>query len=226
MRIFTLLLLTLAISLTSGCNDSDSGNTAPKEYRLFPADYFYSSYREDYTLSGDDQLGLPYDATYFIEAREETTLGSDAVVPAFEYLKFTNLFTTLSLTITTTNYFTTPPTAAEILGLTDPFTGLDTVTAITTTLPQTAKIGEEGEVGTYTDSSGNTTAYTWALEKGRKGRANLIFQARITESSGALKATVKKTFEIDTEGKRHYLYLTLFYKKNNFTVTLEGPRDS
>lgn len=221
-----LFFLTLIVSALCSCGDSgNNDDSSNKVYQLFPTNYLSANFNEDYTLTGTDQIGIPYDATYHVEARAETTFNKTAVIPVFEYLKFKNLLTRLSLVIPSTTYYATSLSTLEIIGLSDTLNGLDTALATTTIIPQTAKIGDSGDIGTYIDNVGNTTIYNWKLTRAPKGHAHLTLYGSITDQFDELTGSVETTYEINSEGERSNIYITLFYKKQNTTLEFSGSKN-
>jgi len=106
------------------------------------------------------------------------------------------------------------------------FLGVDgditTVSANTTAIPQTAKIGDSGVIGTYVDDTGFESFLSWRLDDGQNGNAKLVLLNDTNNQSGTLDNTVTTTYLIEANGNRLSVELETFNVNVNTRVTFNG----
>lgn len=96
-----------------------------------------------------------------------------------------------------------------------------TVTGLTA-IPETARIGDSGPVGVYTDSDGSTFDLEWWLEDGFNGRALLVLKSTGRTASGVLDNTTETRYLIEPDGTRIWMELESYNTTVDLRVTLSG----
>ena len=222
-----LLTLTLAvISLISiGCS-SGGGDSAPPptdpttEFSLFAPGAFTAGYTFSMNLSGSDSAGGTYTGIMATQTQAQSTfLGQDAI-PALLQLQLTNTTTGASINSTTTGYYSTLASDRHYLGSSD--STQTTVSALTTAIPETAKIGQLGIIGTYTYNTGDVQEQSWRLDDGGNGLAKYVVQSTFKDQFGSLLQTTTTTATIDSTGVSHGGQIVIFDAPSGITITLNG----
>ena len=95
-----------------------------------------------------------------------------------------------------------------------------TVSATTSSLPQTVKIGDFGITGTYTDNAGNVDVKSWRVDDGGSGRARLVSLSTVKDQFGNLVTSSITTDSIDSNGNVISEVIEIFYADFGMTLTL------
>ena len=135
-------------------------------------------------------------------------------------MQLTNTANGAFVSSTATVYHTASASDIHILGTSNSST--TTVSSTTNALPETAKIGDFGIVGTYTDNAGNVSQDSWRLDDGFNGRAKLVYLSTVTDQFGTLTLSTTTTDLIDTSGNLIAEELIAFYADIGVTLTLNG----
>lgn len=95
-----------------------------------------------------------------------------------------------------------------------------TVAATTSVPPETVKIGDFGNTGTYTDNVGDVDVQSWRVDDGGSGRAKLVQLSNETDQFGDLQISSTTTDLIDTGGNIISEEIVLFFATLGVTLTL------
>jgi hypothetical protein len=95
-----------------------------------------------------------------------------------------------------------------------------TVSATTFAIPQTVKIGDFGNTGTYTDNVGAVEVKSWRVDDGGSGRAKLVYLSTDTDQFGNLETSSTTTDLIDTGGNVISEVVEVFFATLDITLTL------
>lgn len=230
-NIFGLLILITSLFL-SGCGGGGSdapgagdGHGTPTDtsidFTIFPPNFF-TNYSASADLTGTftgsilGDVELTGSLTEVLQA--QTTFLGSAAIP---YLTTTTFTSTAGIggTAQLTSYYNMEENNRRFLGVSGE---VNIVSATTTAMPQTARIGESGNIGTYVADDGMTSVISWSLEDGFNGNAKLILSNQTNNASGAPDNTVTTTYLIQADGTRLSVELITFNDTVNITSTLSG----
>src|SRR3989344_963773 len=224
-----LVLLGACGSGGGGGGDSSSTSTpAPTPtdtnlaFQLFPAGFFSSGYTETYQLSGSDTVGGTYTATLSATTQSQTTFNGQPAIPVQSLVKITNTQTGAFVTGTSIGYHSTDSGSRMYLGFTDNTTNTTYTAVSLNVIPQSAKIGDSGVVGTYS-GGGETDQISWQLTNANSGLANLVTN-NTTTISGNLQWSEEHSYVIDQSGNRKSLTVKIYYADSGITITLSGNK--
>lgn len=181
-------------------------------FNLFPPSYF-SLYKKTMVLSGSDNTGIIYTMVFTEQNLSQTTFLSAPAIPIRTQTDLENFNTGGFVSEISNNYFSTTAGDRHLLGSDGATT---TVLATTTAIPPTAKIGDFGNIGTYTDNVTNVENISWKLEDGFNGDAKLVLLFNFVDGSE------EQTFLISPNGTRKSLSIVLFSLDTGITITLSG----
>jgi len=217
------IVFVIMIILLSGCvdtSDSEEGeNTGSNvDFRLFPSNYF-TDYDVSANLVGSDSRG--YILTGSITERTlpiSTFLGEDSVEIEIktEFTASNNAGVALA---TVNSHYNTDTNNRRFLGVSS---DVETVSATTSVIPQTAKIGDSGSIGVYISNASFETTLSWRLEDGLNGNAKLIFSDTTNNQSGDPDNTFTTTYLIRPDGTRLSVQLETYSVGANLRVVLSG----
>ena len=210
----------LALIIIQGCSSGGGDSSTPAtSFSLFPPNYF-TSYNETINFSGSDSTGDLYTLTLSEKTSAQTTFLTEAAIPILTDIQLTNTSSGGVINITQNSYFSTSATDRRFLGTDGGL--IETVSAVTTVIPQTAVIGASGVIGTYTDNAGDVESSLWRLEDGLSGRAKLIYQFTYTDQFGNSTGSETQTYLIDESGNRLSVTVVFFDTASGVTITLSG----
>lgn len=216
-------LILLVLILTQGCSSGGGDSTAPTDpntvFQLFPTAFFTPGYTETTNLTGNDTSGGTYTATVSEETQAESTFLGVPAIPILQQLQIQNTATGAFASAVGTAYWTPLATDRHYLGYSGTTT---TVSATTSAIPQTAKIGDFGVVGTYTDNAGDIDVQSWRIDDGGNGNANIVLLSNETDQFGNPTASSVQTSKIDVTGNTLSLKLVIYYADSGITVTLNS----
>jgi hypothetical protein len=212
------LILTLS-ACGGGSGDSDFKPTDPNtEFRSSPAGYFTPGGSSTQNCTGEDTDGDKYTAVFSAQTQAETTFLGTPAIPIVGQLQLTNTSTGAFVSNIGTSYASTSELDRRYLGYSDAST--TTVSATTSTLPQTMKIGDFGSIGTYTDNAGNVDVKSWRVDDGGSGRARIVSLSTVKDQFGNLVTSSITTSTIDTNGNVISQVIDIFYADFGVTLTL------
>jgi len=220
-------LILFALILIQGCGGGDNATYVPSDvptdpdtvFQLFETGYFTEGYTVTTNYTGSDTSGGNYTGTYSKQTLAESTFLGQPAIPILSELQITNTTTGASASAVGTEYFTPLATDRHYLGYSGDTT---TVSATTSAIPQTAKIGDFGDVGTYTDNAGYIDVQTWRLDDGGNGTADAVIQSHETDQFGNPTSSSIETVKIDENGNRLSSKIVIYYADIDITVTLNS----
>ena len=189
-------------------------------FQLFPPGYFSVGYSKTTNFTGTDTGGGVFTATASVQTQAQTTFLGQPAIPQLVQIQLTNTATGAFVSNIGTGYWSTSATDRRILGFSD--SSSTTVSATTTAIPQTAKIGDFGVVGTYTDNAGDVDVDSWRLDDGGNGRAKLVLLSTGTDQFGTLIISSTSTDLIDTSGNAISEEIKIFFADIDITLTLNS----
>jgi len=228
-QITKLFLTSLVLLVLSACGSDDGsggGNTGtPTDpntvFQTFPPTAFTLGDTTNTSYTGNDSAGGVYTATFSTQVQAQAIfLGQDAI-PMLGQLQLNNTANGAFVSVVATTYYTTTAADRRYLGVDIP-SGTSTVSATTTAVPQTVKIGDFGIIGTYTDNAGNDDERSWRVDDGFNGRAKLVTLSTTIDQFGDLVNSTISTSLIDTNGNSISQTLVIFYADTGITLTLNS----
>jgi hypothetical protein len=182
MKHIYLVLFSISILTLSACGGGDSSfkPTDPNTvFQLFLPGGPATGASENWSLTGTDNFGDSWTATISSQVQSDTTFLGEAVRPTLSIMGLTYVPTGGFINITSTSYIKYDVNAVYSIGSSDGTT--TTVAYSANPLPYTAKIGDLGVVGTYTNNAGDVSTQTWELADGGSGRAKIILRSSIVD---------------------------------------------
>jgi hypothetical protein len=217
--IFVLIGLVACGGGSGGGGDDDFVPTDPSTvFSLFSPGFFTQGDSDTISCSGSDNLGGRYTATVASVTQAQTTFLGTPAVPRFVQVQLTNTSSGATVNNIGTGYYSTSASDRRYLGFSDLFT--TTVSATTFTIPNTALIGQFGNVGEYTDNAGNVETLSWRLDDGGNGRARRVELATEVDQFGFLIGSSTETTLINPDGTEISTTLVIFDADLGVTFTL------
>ncbi|MDB4575773.1 hypothetical protein N9112_02315 [bacterium] len=217
-------LVLFAFIIIQGCSSGGGDSTSPTDpntvFQLFPTGYFTAGYTSTINYTGTDTAGSTYTGTVSKQTQAESTFLGVPAIPILYQIQITNTATGAFASGTSTEYFSTLATDRHYLGYSSNTT--TTVSATTSPIPQTAKIGDFGIIGTYTDNAGNVDIQSWRIDDGGNGTANGVLLSNETDQFGNPTSSSVETTNIDASGNRLSEKLVIYYADSGITVTLNS----
>jgi hypothetical protein len=226
-RTFRLILILSIIMLFIGCGGGGGGggsSPTPEDatFKLFPDGYFTAGYQESYTLTGSDTSGGKFKASNSSQTGSSIVVDGEQVVPIMSHYELTETVTNVSVSGLQTSYYTDDPNNRLYLGYDDESLGISSTAISTTAIPQTAKVGDFGKVGTYKNTDGETEVMTWQLTDANNGLANLIFSTTYQDQDGNLASSEEDTSVIDQNGNTRSFTVRVYTADDGVTMTLSS----
>ncbi|CAH1386351.1 hypothetical protein [Candidatus Nitrotoga sp. M5] len=199
--------------------NNTSGSSTPTniEFKFFPANYF-TTYDVFTTLTGSDNHGNTYTGNTSDKTLTTSTFLGKNTIPIESKINFTVSHGGFAA-VTQNQYFGINASDRRFLGVDG---DVATVSATTNTIPITAKIGDSGTSGIYTDKDGFVSTITWQLSDGLNGNAKLVISNTTNDQFGSLDNTFTTTYIISTDGTRKSVEFKTFNMNVNLEVTLRG----
>ena len=224
--ILPLLFLLTACGGGGGSDSGDSGgsplNGSPTDsstdFSLFPPGFFDSGYNSSLGLKGQDNQGRDFSGIYSQYTEGPGTVGSEPAWGIHTNITFQG--GGLYALADTVDYYSLDPSSRRLMGY-DGDSRSVTVTGLTA-IPETARIGDSGPVGVYTDSDGSIFALEWWLQDGFNGRALLVLKSTGRTASGALDNTTETRYLIEPDGTRIWMELESYNTTVDLRVTMNG----
>ena len=166
------LVLTLALIGTAlisvGCSSGGGDSTTPTDpttvFQLFESGLFTTGHTSTTNYTGTDTAGGVYTATISSQTLAQSTFLGVPAIPILQQLQLTNTANGGFVSVVGTSYFSPLASDRHYLGYSDNTTS--TVSSTTTAIPETAKIGNFGVIGTYTDNAGDIDVQSWRIDDG------------------------------------------------------------
>ena len=143
------LLACVLVGCGGGGGGGSSSTPADTTFMSFPAGYFSAGYQESFTLTGSDTNGGKYTGTYLVKTESSTTFNGEQAIPVTGLLSLTNTTTKATITETGADYYSVDATDRILLGSENTTYGDTSTGSSLSALPQTAEIGNFGELGAY-----------------------------------------------------------------------------
>jgi hypothetical protein len=220
-KYYILFALILIQGCSSGGGDSAPPPTAPDTvFQLFQPGAFTTGFSEVMNYTGTDTAGGVWKGVVSDQTQLQSTFLGQPAIPILSQVQLTNTANGAVISNIGTAYYSTSATDRHYLGYSDSFTS--TVLATTTAIPETAKIGDFGVIGTYTDNAGSVDVQSWRLDDGGSGRAKIVQLSTESDQFGTLELSTTTTTLIDTSGNTISRTLVIFFADINVTLTLNG----
>ena len=215
-------LVLFALILIQGCSSGGGDSTAPivpdTVFQLFEAGSFTDGFKETWNVTGTDTEGGVWSGVIDEETQAEVTFNSQPAIPILTLVQLTNSSSGGSIDDLSADFWSTSASDRRYLGFSD----LSSVTAsaTTTAIPETAKIGDSGAVGTYVDNAGSVEVVSWRLDDGGNGQAKVVQLVTEKDQAGILVSSSTTTTLIDTSGNAISKTLEIYTVNTGETLTL------
>lgn len=217
-------LILFTLILIQGCSSGGGDSTTPTDpntvFQLFQPGLFTAGYIETINYTGTDTAGGVWSGTSSHLTQPESTFLGQPAIPFLVQVQLTNSSNGAVLSNVGTSYFSTSASDRHYLGYSDSST--TTVSATTTAIPATAKIGDFGITGTYTDNAGSVDVQSWRLDDGGNGLAKLVQLSTEKDQFGNLEISSTTTTVINTSGETLSRQEVIFFADVGETLTLNG----
>ena len=225
MKNLHIILCSFFILTLSACGGGGGGggddfvptdpNTA---FRTSPAGSFTEGSSGTMNCKGKDTDGGKHTAVFSSLTQAQTTFLGIPAIPILGQLQLTNTVTNAMVSTIGTSYASTSAGDRRYLGYSNSTT--TTVSATTSVIPETVKIGDFGNTGTYTDNVGNVDVKSWRVDDGGSGRAELVALSNVTDQFGDLQTSSTTTDLIDKGGNVISEVVVIYYATLGVTLTL------
>ncbi len=217
-------LVLFALILIQGCSSGGDDTPPPTDpstvFPLFDAGQFVAGYTDTITLTGTNTVGDTFTGSFSVQTQPEDTFLGTPAIPLLTTLQLLNTTTGSGASNSGTSYYTTSATDRRYLGYSN--LSVTFTSTVTEAIPQSAKIGDFGVIGTYTDNALNVDAQSWSMEDAGGGFANRVELSTVTDQFGKLNSSSVSTTKIDANGNVLSYKLVIFYADTNVTTTLIG----
>lgn len=219
------LSLLLSLLLINACSESATEPTPTEPtYQLFPNGYFSTGFREEYTLTGSSSNGETHSGNLFILAQASETFNGVAVASILTQSSWTDVSTGAMHSSAGEDKWTLDNNDRRRLAVENPLSGQIFLATTPQTIPTTAKIGESGSFGTYTDQNGNSEVLTWRLESAGNNQAKFTIASRVSDSSGAAFSENDSSFIVGEDGTRSSMTIRFLLVPLGITTNWTGTR--
>ncbi|MDA8382178.1 MAG: hypothetical protein M0037_03770 [Betaproteobacteria bacterium] len=188
----------LAITLTG------TAGTAGPAYALLAPGQLVSGYAKSYTLTGKDSAGNNYTGTLTTTTLMQTTFNGQPAIPVQDVVTLHNTSpnaTPATLTMSETDYYAAGTATALLIGITDWHGETWTAApAAVAPIPQSAAAPASGEIGLYTNSTGETMTLAWQLTAGSPSGVADFMIVSTAQNGSAFVASSQLTRAIDPQG--------------------------
>lgn len=191
------------------------GNT---DFALFPPGFFDEGFNSSLGIEGKDNQGRNYSGIYGQFTEGPGSVGSEPAWGVRTKVVFQG--EGLSAVANTVEYYSLDPSNRRLMG----YTGDNQSATVTglTAIPETARIGDSGSVGVFTNSDGSTFALEWWLEDGYNGRALLVQKSVGHTASGELDNSTETRYLIEPDGSRIWMELESYNTTVDLRITMNG----
>jgi len=217
-------LVLFALILIQGCSSGGGDSTAPivpdTVFQLFEAGSFTDGFKETWNVTGTDTAGGVWSGVFDEEVQAEVTYDSQPAMPILTLVQLTESSSNGKIDNLNVDFWSTSASDRRFLGSNDLISGTMTVSATTAAIPETAKIGDSGAVGTYLDSAGSVEVISWRLDDGGNGQAKVVQLVTEKDQAGILVSSSTTTTLIDTSGNAISKTLEIYTADTGVTLTL------
>lgn len=212
----TILVITVALFIVS-CGDSSTSANPDSEFDIFPSSMFVTGTNKITNFTATDSNENSYTLILSEQTLADSQFLSQTAITIMSQLHLTNLSTGASISSFMTSFFSTSATERRFIGFSTSQSA--TVSAETSIIPQTAKIGDFGSVGTYTDNVGNVTTKSFRVENGGNGNGKVVILTIERDQFEAILLTEAITTLIDPNGNILSQAIVLFFADSDVTLT-------
>jgi len=170
---------------------------------------------DSYTLSGTDSDGDHWTLSMSSQVQADTTFLGEPVSPIFSIVQLKYSPTGGIANASGTSYYKYEADGFYFIGDSGDTT---TIASTTNLVPYAVKIGDLGEIGTYTDNVGDVTTMTWEISDGGNGLANLTVRSTTLDQFGNLFGSEVQTVLINPDGTVVSRNITLSYFDLELTI--------
>jgi len=213
-----LSIAVLLLTALSGCGGGGSDFVPTDPNTLFeiekPGGPSIGS-SDSYTLSGTDSDGDHWTLSMSSQVQADTTFLGEPVSPIFSIVQLKYSPTGGIANASGTSYYKYDADGFSYIGNKGDTT---TVASTANLIPYTVKIGDIGEIGTYTDNVGDVTTRTWEISDGGNGLANLTVRSTTLDQFGNLFESEVQTVLINPDGTVVSRNITLSYFDLELTI--------
>ncbi|SNB45873.1 hypothetical protein [Geobacter sp. DSM 9736] len=172
-------------------------------------------------LTGNDSNGISYTGTMRFTVNPETTMESETVKVASQYLSVTDTATGAWGAGTRTAYLSI---SRGCLVRVANRNGSVSTPLSQRALPPTAKVGDSGIYAALSRDDGDSETISWRLDPGTNRGSIFAFTSVVTSGKGTTMAIEEDRFHLDPAGNVYAIDLTFDYPGMGFSRTLSGPR--
>ena len=212
------VVIVMAITACGG-GGSNSEPTDPNTvFRMSPAGSVTAGSSETNNCTGSDTAGGVFTAVIAQQTQAQTTFLGEPATPIVTQLQLTNTATGRFVSTVGTSYFSPSEVDRRYLGYSD--NSSTTVAATTSPFPQTVKIGDFGNTGTYTDNAGDVEVRSWRVDDGGSGKAIFVILSNKINQFGTLQISSVTNSLIDTSSNVISQSIDVYYATLGITLTL------
>lgn len=172
-----------------------------------------------FTVTGSDTQGSAWTGSFTIVSDGATTFEGKAVTKARNLLTVTRTANAASVSGVVTSYFLVSD--GTLYKSIDSFNVIGTPTS-QTVIPDSARVGDFGNLWTIAYSDGTSSSSTWRLAPDVNGNARLISSTIVKNAANAVTSTEEQTIYLDANGTPFKLDEKV--TTNGVTVSLSGSR--
>jgi len=205
-----------------GTDTDDNGNTGTPtdpgtDFALIPSDYL-TDYQASIGISGEDNKGNTYSGIFTERTGGTVTFLGETATEVLTNVTFQGSQGAYAIA-DSTSYFSAD---RRLLGQTSDG-GIETVSATgVTALPVTARIGDSGQLGVYTDNQGDEVTTTWKLDDGYDGRAWVVFESKNFDGLGDVESETVFSFLVQPDGTRLKMKMESYNRTVDLRISMGG----
>ena len=187
-----ILLVTFLLISMIGCKDenTDTSVNVPTdtsiEFPVFPKNYFLGTYSESYTLTGEFSNSESVTIEMSTATGSVTEFDSQTVFSIKETIVLENHSSGSQEISVFENYYSSDAENLKIVGAYSYTEGVIMLPNSNNILPSIGSIGDSGEIGKYTFSSGLSNVVTWEIKDGFNGNAFILITFSYKDSQDNL----------------------------------------
>lgn len=166
------IVIVMAITACGGGGSNSEPTDPDTVFRTSTAGSVTAGRSETTNCTGSDTAGGVFTAVIAQQTQAQTTFLGEPAIPIVTQLQLTNTASGGFVSTIGTSYFSPSEVDRRYLGYSN--NSSTTVAATTSPLPQTVKIGDFGNTGTYTDNAGDVEVQSWRVDDGGSGKAIFV----------------------------------------------------
>ena len=213
MRIYKMFIASIFILLTACGGDDGNVNLDPEAatFKFFPHGFFVAGYREEFDFNGtrvnadtNEQLDVFTNNTVIV-TQPEGVFNSTSVIHVLDVGEISLAFGTVTTPVSVTQHYTIDNNDRRYLGdaaILYDITATSTPVS-TSPIPETVRIGDLGNVGTYLDNFGSRIIIRWDVTDAGNDQARLTWTTNIENAASGIQQSEREDiFIIDVNGNR------------------------